>query len=76
MATGGFGASGGGILGAVFGLVAPDSDHQTILDELVKGGTLLCVDCQSADVEKTKLLLESQQAMRVELASEITLNYS
>jgi predicted phage tail protein len=71
MAGGGFGASGGGILGAVFGLVVPDSDHQTILDELVKGGVLLCVDCQSADVEKTKLLLESQKAIRVELASEI-----
>jgi len=74
MATGGFGASGGGILGAVFGLVAPDSDHQTILDELVKGGAVLCIDCQSTDVEKTKLLLEAQKAIRVELADEIKLN--
>jgi hypothetical protein len=71
MAAGGFGASGGGILGAVFGLIVPDSDQQTILDEVVKGAVLLCVDCQSADVEKTKLLLNSQKAMRVELASEI-----
>ena len=70
MAGGGFGASGGGILGAVFGLVVPDSDHQIILDELVKGGALLCVDCQSTDVEKTKLLLEAQKAIRVESATE------
>jgi hypothetical protein len=74
MAGGGFGASGGGILGAVFGLVVPDSDHQTILDELVKGGAVLCIDCQSTDVEKTKLLLEAQKAIRVELADEIKLN--
>jgi hypothetical protein len=77
MAGAGFGAAGGGILGAVFGLMIPDSDHQTILDELVKGGALLCIDCQSFDVEKTKLLLESQKAIRVVLASEInvTNNY-
>jgi hypothetical protein len=74
MAGGGFGASGGGILGAVFGLVVPDSDHQTILDELVKGGALLCIDCQSADVQKTKMLLKAQKAIRVELANEIKLN--
>ena len=71
MAAGGFGASGGGILGAVFGLIVPDSDQQTILDEVVKGAVLLCVYCQSDDVEKTKLLLNSQKAMRIELASEI-----
>lgn len=71
MAAGGFGASCGGILGAVFGLIVPDSDQQTILDEVVKGGVLLSVDCQSDDVEKTKLLLNSQKAMRIELASEI-----
>jgi len=74
LAGGVFGAGGGGMLGAVFGTAIPDSEHQTILDELEKGGALLCVHCQSGEVENIKALLRSQNPIRVEIANAAELN--
>jgi hypothetical protein len=67
--TGGaFGAGGGGMLGAVLGIAMPDTDQQSIIDELEKGAALLSVECTSDEVAKVTETLKSQQAMKVEKA--------
>lgn len=68
--TGGaFGAGGGGMLGAVLGIAMPDTDQQAIIDELEKGGALLCIECASDEVSKVTEMLKSQQANKVEQVS-------
>ena len=65
--TGGaFGAGGGGMLGAVLGIAIPDTEQQSIIDELEKGSTLLCVECASSEVEKVTQTLKSGQAIHLE----------
>jgi len=63
--AGGFGAAGGGILGAVLGVAMPDTEQQAIIDELEKGGVLLCVECSEQEQKNVRKKLENHEAKKI-----------